>query len=308
MVAATAMPRASKRKDSRPSSLLRYAGGKRWAIPVVGGAIKSFLAGTGGRYVDPFLGGGSIPLWLGADRMLLGDLLEPLVEFWVVLRDQPGELAWQLSALAIQGVDKDTYYRIRDTDFESPVQRAAQFLYLNRLNYNGLVRYNQSGKPNVPYGTTRWGANPHRPSMINRRGRDAIDGGLWSNKNHILDASAAIQGAEILCGPWVDLAMTVGAGDVLYLDPPYHLTYNGYTGLGFDDSEQASLADFARMAADAGALVIAHNSSTPEVREWWSWATDLGCSESRKISRNAEDRTPVQCCLFTNRPELFQDW
>ncbi|MCV5191967.1 DNA adenine methylase, partial [Escherichia coli] len=32
------------------------------------------------------------------------------------------------------------------------ILRAAQFLYLNRHGYNGVVRYNQQGGYNVPFG------------------------------------------------------------------------------------------------------------------------------------------------------------
>lgn len=292
-------------------TLLRYAGGKGWAVKWLTPAIARHLSRTGGRLIDPFMGGGAIPLALdGEYPMVLSDLLQPLVNFWRVVRDDPGGLAWATSGILMPGVNRENYMRIRETTYEDATTYAAQFLFFNRLSFNGVVRYNQSGGFNVPPDGARLKAQEDfRQSMVGRKGRDALNGGLFPNKEKILQASQALRGAEIECHSFNNLDEVVRDGDVVYLDPPYHGTFAGYTGQGFGDYEQEWLATIASCAGARGdVLILAHNSDTPKVRDWWSWAHGFRTSEKRQVNCDSAGRGRVPCWLFTNRPEALEDW
>lgn len=291
------------------NSLLRYAGGKKWAVTWLRPIIKRHLDRTGGLLIDPFMGGGSIPLSLEGYPMVLSDLLQPLVNFWRVVKDKPGELAWATSGLLIPGVNRENYLKVRDTTYGDAATYAAQFLFFNRLSYNGVVRYNQSGKFNVPPDDARLQVQENfRHSMVGRKGRDALNGGLFPNKEKILHASRALRNAAISCRHFSEALKFVSKGDVLYLDPPYHRTFAGYTGKGFDGEEQARLAALAKEADDKDVLILAHNSDTPEVREWWSWAYKIRTVEKRQVSCDGGGRGPARCFLFTNKPRVLEDW
>jgi len=51
-------------------------------------------------------------------------------------------------------------------------------------------------------------------------------------------------------------------GDVIYCDPPYDGTFNGYHSSGFGDDEQYHLASILERRSSEGYLVIASNADT----------------------------------------------
>lgn len=67
------------------ASPLPYVGGKRVLVPLL-----ASLVGGRGTYIDPFLGGGVLPLNLGrSTRLRLSDADRQLIQFWRALRDDP---------------------------------------------------------------------------------------------------------------------------------------------------------------------------------------------------------------------------
>lgn len=269
-------------------------------IPIAADGIIEHLSRTGGRYIEPFLGGGAMALWLGLPNMVLGDACRPLMETLHEIQKDAGAVVWNLSALAIRGVDKESYYRVRDMRPRTSMQRAARFLYLNRLCFNGIYRENSKGKFNVPYADARF-----RKSVIGRSARDAVES-LFPNKERFHQVATALSGAQI--GPW-DFGELIGAadeGDLLYIDPPYDGAYSSYTALGFTVEDQERLAGELREAHEAGAAFIAHNADTDNVRKWYEWAPVIVRSkEKRQINADTRGRGRVPCLIITNVPELL---
>ncbi len=288
-------------EPAKAKPLIRFAGGKTWAIPVLAEGFLRHLNATGGRYIEPFLGGGALALHLGIRDMILGDACHPVTEMYRCVQRSPGGVAWGLSAVAIEGVDEENYYHIRDLRPRTPLQRAARFLYLNRLSFNGVVRFNREGKFNVPYAKDK-----RRISMIERGGRDAITN-LFPNKEKFMKVAAALAGAQLYCCDFQYLCQLAGEGDILYGDPPYDGTYNAYTPDGFGAEDHKRLAKEAKEAADAGAAVFVHNSCTDFVTDLYAWASVVHVKEKRQINSDVKGRHRVQCGIFTNRPDLINE-
>lgn len=276
---------ATPELSSTPAVLpvFKWAGGKRWLVPRLVDGIRAQLARTGGRYLEPFLGGGAIALALAAPRALLGDVEAPLVDTYRAIVADPDAVAAALAALVARGTDGATYYAVRAATPRAAAPRAARLLYLNHLGFNGLYRTNRSGQFNVPHG--RYAA-PSFPSV-----------------SDLYAVAHAFAGAALTTGDFGAIVAAAGPGDLLYADPPYHSVgghgFRSYASHPFTEADQARLAGALRAAAARGATVVTTNADTPAVREWYAWATVTSTAERRNVNRRGGERGEVPCVLIT---------
>jgi DNA adenine methylase len=155
---------------------------------------------------------------------------------------------------------KQTYDALR-TEFNlrglGLVRRAALFLALNHLCFNGLYRENKAGEFNVPVGKSATGVERSLETFP----YEAVS-----------QAHRALRRAQLSAGP-VELRLDnkysainqeLGKGDVVVLDPPYLQTFSSYNARGFGLTSHAMLSAFARRCESAGALCIVCGSHTPE--------------------------------------------
>jgi DNA adenine methylase len=261
--------------------IFKWAGGKRWLAPTLALIIREKLALTGGRYFEPFLGGAAVALWLKSENMFLSDIESPLIEAYVALKKNWTDVYSELEALIRLGTDEDNYRRIRADTPTGPESRAARLLYLNRLCFNGLYRTNRRGQFNVPYGRYSKPAFP--------------------TKDHLRSVSTILSGAEVLAQ---DFAVTVSkaqAGDVIFVDPPYHSARTGFVSYHhqpFTPDEQVRLAEEIHKAAQRGVTIFGTNSDTELIRNLYKWAPITVTNERRAINSIGSRRGRIPCILI----------
>jgi DNA adenine methylase len=129
---------------------LRWAGGKSWLLK----EISYFLPKEFNNYHEPFIGGGSVYLYLKNQGKIknysfLSDVNEDLINAYNIVKNSPSELS---DILETYVNEKEFYYLIRSQKPTDKILRAAQFIYLNRTSFNGIYRVNLKGEYNVPYG------------------------------------------------------------------------------------------------------------------------------------------------------------
>ena len=252
---------------------LKWAGSKRWFV-------KDYfdLLPKGKMLVDPFLGGGAVPLARGG-KLILSDIVSDLVVAYHAVKSAPKDLCAVLSELD-QMRSEDDYYEIRDAEMRFTIDRAARFIYLNKTGFNGLYRENADGKFNVPWGKR-------------------TEGSIFSRAD-IFAASKQLEDAEIYCWDFADTisyAITLGKC-VIYADPPYDGTFVNYASGGFCEGDQERLADALKKAHERGADIVAHNADTPLIRKLYKWAEILPIDERRAINSDGEGRGAVGCLLI----------
>lgn len=109
------------------NTFLKWPGGKRWLL----NNYKELFPKSYSRYIDPFLGGGSIFYGLRPNIAIISDINEELINLYIAMRDNYLMLAEYMRQHQ-NAHDKKYYYSIRNQEFKDPIKRAARLLYLNR--------------------------------------------------------------------------------------------------------------------------------------------------------------------------------
>ncbi|WJR79647.1 Dam family site-specific DNA-(adenine-N6)-methyltransferase [Bradyrhizobium sp. NP1] len=229
---------------------LKWAGGKRWLTNNTEFEVPRFS----GRYIEPFLGSGSIFFWLQPNDAMLSDLNSELIATYVALRDEHAKVLRHLRQHA-RSHSKAHYYKARD-EFRprSTAARAARFLYLNRTCWNGLYRVNLEGKFNVPKGT--------KSNVI--LGTDDFKA-----------VSKILQKAKLVCCDFETVIDEAKSGDLIYADPPYTVRHNmngfiKYNEVLFSWEDQQRLRAALLRASARGAKFLLSNADHASVRELYA--------------------------------------
>jgi DNA adenine methylase len=218
---------------------LKWPGGKRW----LANQHASLFPRRFNRYFEPFLGSGAVFFHLKPVRAVLSDANEELVSTYFIVRDEPAKLDRRLQQY--QKLHRaEFYYSVRAKCPTRPLERAARFIYLNRVCFNGLYRVNLRGEFNVPLGSKTEVRFP--PHYLNR-------------------VSALLRSARILKSDFEAVIEDARGGDFLFVDPPYTVAHNNngfikYNQVLFSWDDQVRLASAVRRASERGVFIFVANA------------------------------------------------
>ena len=223
--------------------LFRWPGGKRWLLP----KLLELIPDQYGRYFEPFFGAGALFFGLAPSDAVVSDVNVDLMACYLAIRDSHVMVAALLRAMER---DRAAYLEIRESNPIDKCERAARFIYLSTLAFNGIHRVNKRGLFNVPYGGRTY------PGL----GSDELLGKY----------SRALAHAEIRSGDFESSVGSAATGDVVYLDPPYTVAHsnNGflkYNARIFSWNDQLRLAAVADDLHRRGCRVIISNASHPSL-------------------------------------------
>ena len=195
--------------------LRRWVGNKEWLVPTVLPLLRDRLR-PGGLFVEPFGGGASVTAALGPDRGLVGEAAVDVVALYRTVKADP-EAVWQ-AVLAVQAEaaaavgepieSRAAYLHVRSSSPSDAVAQAARLLFLAASSFNGLYRVNGRGAFNVPWGARKSLALPTLADLV--------------------AFARAFRGVEVRHSDFRALVEEAGKGDVVYLDPPFAGTFDGY--------------------------------------------------------------------------------
>lgn len=226
-----------------PAPPLKWAGGKRWLIPMLQQLWKPFKNYT---LLEPFVGGMAVSLGLLPKRAILNDINPHLINFYKQVSSGL-EISIELSN------DREAFYKYRsrfnelieNNDFNS--SEAAQiFYYLNRTCYNGLCRFNSKGHFNVPFG---------RYKVINYL-------------NSFAEYKQHLEHWQFFCLDYSEVLTNFNDSKCfVYADPPYDVEFTKYYKDGFSWEQQIHLAEL--LNAHKGPVVVS-NQATDRIIELYS--------------------------------------
>lgn len=257
----------------RIRSSLKWAGSKYQILS----RIQEQLP-PGQRLIEPFVGSGAVFLNTDYPRFVLNDTNADLIAYYRTLKTE-GEafIQYARQLFTPKGNTEAAYYRLRDEFNRSGegIHKAALFLYLNKHGYNGLCRYNASGKHNVPFGRYK---RPYYPEPEMRVFLRKAEKASFRNE----DFSCVMRAAR--------------PGDVVYCDPPYvplsrTANFTAYSAGGFDTEQQMLLAALAEELAGRGITVVISNHHTEFTADAYKNARTCTFPVRRSISCNSSQRT-----------------
>lgn len=241
-----------------PPAVLSWVGGKSWLAPRLVSEMMPCLA-PGVTYVEPFAGSLAVFLSLRAHGWrgpaILGDKMAGLIGFYRSIADGKWEYIHARAACydptPPEGARKkerdrlknDAYLDVRErynleTNYSDSTQ-AARFLWLNHRAFNGILRHNQSGEVNAPWG------GPERTFL--------------PDLSDLEQLARDLAGCTILEADFEETLSHAPPGSVIYADPPYLGAFVGYAG-AFRETEQGRLARALLAARGRGCYVWASNS------------------------------------------------
>lgn len=246
--------------------VLKYRGGKSREIP----CFLQYIPDDFNRYIEPFFGGGAVFFHLEPDNAILNDVNERLMTFYNQLRDNYATMRIQLDEIQaiyeqnqsefkrlkaqtpnerVPNANEELYYHMREL-FNHPDDSYLDgviYFFINKTAYSGMIRYNNNGEYNVPFGR-------------------------YPNLNtHLItpEHSELLQRAELFNLDYKNVFDMAQEDDFIFLDPPYDCVFNDYGNIdlinGFDEAEHRRLAaDFRNLPCRA-LMIIGKTPLTEEL-------------------------------------------
>ncbi|KAF1293544.1 Dam family site-specific DNA-(adenine-N6)-methyltransferase [Candidatus Enterococcus leclercqii] len=257
-------------KNLKP--ILKWAGGKTQMLQV----LHENMPRNYNKYIEPFIGGGALYFSEQAEKAIISDSNEELINLYEVVANDVEKL---ISELGKYYYDKDFYYEVRslNTNGLSNIERAARTVFLNRTGFNGLYRVNKKGEFNVPFGKYK------NPKIL-----DAVA---------LRAASQQLQRTNIYNSDYKEVLREYAEpGDFIFLDPPYmpiseYSDFKRYTKEQFGLNDQRELAIEVKRLTELGCYVMLTNSAHPLILDLYKDFDIQVFETKRMINSNAAKRT-----------------
>lgn len=191
-----------------------------------------------GVWIEPFVGSGVVAFNLAPQKAVLSDKNEYIIAFYQGIQNGSITSATVRDFLELHGERLEQhgaeYYRQMRDQFNENGD-PLYFLFLNRSDFNGMIRFNRKGQFNVPF--------CQKPNRFAKAYITKIC-------NQVAEVGRVMEGKDwtFLCCPWQDAFGLAGPDDYIYLDPPYIGRDTSYVG-EWPESEAVQLARYAHDVA-----------------------------------------------------------
>lgn len=289
---------------------VKWAGGKGSLIPQLNNFYPYELKnGIIERYIEPFVGGGAVLIDIlqkyDVQEAYAFDINIDLINSYNVIKNNVEDLITNLKQMETEYLQleqeerKNYFYNKREEynnytleENEHNIQRAAQFIYLNRTCFNGLYRVNKAGKFNVPMGS-------HKNPTI-------------CDEENLRNLSILIQNVQFQYGDYRRSMEYVTENTFVYFDPPYrplNVTsgFTSYTKEDFNDDNQRELAEFYRELNEQNVKLMLSNSNPKNTNKEDTFFDNIyqgfnidEIYASRMINANSKGRGKISEILVTN--------
>jgi DNA adenine methylase len=217
----------------------KWSGGKRAEIKL----FKKYYPADFKTYIEPFFGAGAVFFDLEFSNCVINDIHPESINFLIQLKKGHGKEIHDL--MSQYGNTENDYYIVRDQFVPADkTEEAFRFYYLRKTCFRGMLRYNKSGKFNVPFGRYK---TYNFEELL--------------NKGYI----ELLQGTEITNKDYNEIFNQYNSEDnFMFLDPPYDSEFTDYGYCSFGKKEHEKLAERFKETKNKCLLVIAE---TPFIKD-----------------------------------------
>lgn len=232
----------------------RYIGTKTGTSLQDACLILKHYIDRGYRLIEPFCGSASVSIACQPNTCILADLQPHAILTLQVLRSRPIGLMRAYGKYRDWFLDsptRDKYYRLRNNPPDTPIERAAWFIFITHGAFNWLWRVNQKGQCTSTYGGE---AGIQRiKKALPRENTLALATWLDQSNRQIKHSDA------------FSIIQKTGADDVIYVDPPYISKFDSYCKEKFRFSGHIKLQSALHKSWQRGAHFVLHCSANEEI-------------------------------------------
>jgi DNA adenine methylase len=228
--------------------------------------------------------------------VVIGDTNPRLIGVYRHLVSNPGAVVRALAAVADAhraAPDPKVHYIAQRAAFNAAtpesVESAAGFLFVMNAGFNGVVRFNQGGECNTPYGEPESGKDIVRADEMRAIGK-------------------LLARAEVVLGDFEVTTEPAKRGDVVYFDPPYvapakdgrSAGFVGYSAGGFTLADRKRLGVLLRELDRRGVRWVLSDLSADHALEVYGLWNVAEVSVRRSVAARGEKRGKATEVLVTN--------
>ena len=199
--------------------LIKWSGGKSDEISKFIGYIPT----TYDTYLEPFIGGGAVYFHLNPTKAVITDVHKELVDFYKAVKNGKSNDIYEFMSKTPN--EEATYYKIRDEMvINDYIDNAKRFFYQRKTCFRGMLRYNSSGKFNIPFGRYK--------TYIYE---------ILKNKKY----EELLKNTIVECKDFSYIFENYNnSNNFMFLDPPYDSEFTDYGYCSFGKEEHEKLANY----------------------------------------------------------------
>jgi DNA adenine methylase len=182
----------------------------------------------GGTWIEPFMGSGVVGFNVRPPKAVFADANPHIINLYNAIKH--GQIT---PGIAKDFLDKEGgslrergeahYYEIRERFNQNG--DPLDLLFLNRSSFNGVMRFNKSGKFNVPFG--------HKPNRFAQAYVTKI-----TNQIKYVSQATSLYDWQFICADFRQVLSNVTESDLIYCDPPYIGRHTDYFNSWSEKDEQ----------------------------------------------------------------------
>ena len=199
--------------------MVKWSGGKSDEIS----KFIEYIPKEYDTYLEPFIGGGAVYFHLKPNKAVITDVHKELVDFYKAVKNKKSLDIYNF--MSEHPNDEETYYNIRNNMvINDYIDNAKRFFYQRKTCFRGMLRYNSSGKFNIPFG---------RYKTYNYE--------ILKNTEY----EKLLENTNVECEDFSYIFENYNnSNNFMFLDPPYDSEFTNYGYCSFGKEEHKKLADY----------------------------------------------------------------